>query len=81
MNERIRELYEQSWVHGSYQESIEREFAGDEQRYRTVKTTDFDHEYFAALIIRECAGIVKYYHTRNETVTPQQILQHFRVEE
>jgi hypothetical protein len=37
-------------------------------------------EKFAQLIVEECADIVKYYHSRNETVTPRQILQHFGVE-
>jgi len=38
-------------------------------------------EKFAQLIIQECAGIVKYYHIRNECVSPRQIKQHFGVEE
>jgi hypothetical protein len=38
-------------------------------------------EEFAKLIIRECASVVNYYHSRNETVTPRQILQHFGVKE
>jgi hypothetical protein len=45
------------------------------------KILTFNQEKFAELIVRECAGVVKYYHTRNETVTPQQILQHFGVSE
>ena len=42
---------------------------------------DTVYEKFAELIVRECAGIVKYYHSRNESVTPGQILQHFKVKE
>jgi hypothetical protein len=52
MNPRIQKLYEQSWVEGSYQEPIQGEL-GDEQRYRTVKTWNFDHEHFAQLIVKE----------------------------
>ena len=37
-------------------------------------------EKFAELIVRECAEVVNYYHTRNESVTPSQILQHFGVD-
>lgn len=37
-------------------------------------------ERFAELIVRECADVVKYYHSRNESVTPGQILQHFGIE-
>lgn len=55
MNPRIQKLYEQSWVEGSYQEPIQGEL-GDEQRYRTVKTCNFDHEHFAQLIVREYAS-------------------------
>jgi hypothetical protein len=55
MNPRIQKLYEQSWVEGSYQEPIQGEL-GDEQRYRTVKTHNFDHEKFAQLIVRESAN-------------------------
>ena len=47
-----------------------------DKMYATV-----DLEEFAELIVEECADIVKYYHSRNETVTPRQILQHFGVEE
>jgi hypothetical protein len=42
---------------------------------------DFDYEKFAELMVRECAEFVNYYHSRNEPVTPQQILRHFGVEE
>lgn len=52
----IQELYEQSWVEGSYQEPVQGEM-GDEQRYRTVKTSNFDHKHFAEMIIRECSRI------------------------
>ena len=38
-------------------------------------------EKFAELIVRECADVVKYYHTRNELLTPSQLLQHFGVDE
>ena len=38
-------------------------------------------EKFAELIVRECADVVKYYHSRNEPFTSRQILQHFGVEE
>lgn len=58
MNPRIQKLYEQSWVEGSYQEPITNDDVGvfgNEQRYRTVKTSHFHHEHFAHLIIRECA--------------------------
>ena len=34
---------------------------------------------FAELIVKECAEVVNYYHTRNESVTPNQILQHFGI--
>jgi hypothetical protein len=66
MNERIRELAEQA-------------------RFTWVEndkdiTGGVDLEKFAELIVEECADIVKYYHSRNETVTPRQILQHFGVE-
>ena len=57
MNKRIQKLYEQSWVEGSYQEPITNDDAGvfgNEQRYRTVKTSHFHHEHFAQLIVREC---------------------------
>ena len=58
MNPRIQKLYEQSWVESSYQEPVLNDdigVFGDEQRYRTVKTWNFDHEHFAQMIIRECA--------------------------
>ena len=38
-------------------------------------------EKFARLIVKESAEVVNYYHSRNEPVTPQQILRHFGVEE
>jgi hypothetical protein len=67
MNKRIKDLYIQT----------RNEFGvlGE------VLTPGAISDKFAEKIIRECAGVVKYYHTRNETVTPQQILQHFGVEE
>ena len=67
MNERIRELARQA------------KFTWVENDKDI--TGGVDLEKFAELIVRECADIVKYYHTRNEAVTPQQILQHFGVEE
>lgn len=36
---------------------------------------------FVELMVKECADVVNYYHSRNEPVTPRQILQHFGVEE
>jgi hypothetical protein len=68
MNDRIRELAEQA--------TEVSEFLSGECCPPTP-----DLEKFTQLIVRECADIVKYYHTRNEAVTPQQILQHFGVEE
>ena len=41
---------------------------------------NIDLEKFAELIVQECADVVKYYHSRNESVTPGQILQHFGIE-
>jgi hypothetical protein len=38
-------------------------------------------EEFALMIVKESAEVVNYYHSRNEPVTPQQILRHFGVEE
>jgi hypothetical protein len=38
-------------------------------------------EKLIELTVRECAEVVNYYHSRNEPVTPQQILRHFGVEE
>lgn len=38
-------------------------------------------EKFAELLVRECAEVVNYCHSRYELVTPQQILRHFGVEE
>ena len=38
------------------------------------------NERFAELIVRESAGVVNYYHSRNEPVTSQQILRHFGIE-
>lgn len=37
-------------------------------------------EKLIELTVRECAEVVNYYHSRNEPVTPQQILRHFGVE-
>ena len=37
-------------------------------------------EKFAEMIVKESAEVVNYYHSRNEPVTPQQILRHFGVE-
>ena len=38
-------------------------------------------EKFAEALIKECAEVVNYCHSRYELVTPQQILQHFGVSE
>jgi hypothetical protein len=37
-------------------------------------------EKFAELIVRECASVVDYYHTRNEPVSGRNVKQHFGVE-
>jgi hypothetical protein len=42
---------------------------------------EFDANRFAELIVKECAGLAQYYYTRNECVSPQQIKQHFGIEE
>ena len=58
MNPHIQKLYEQSWVEGSYQEPITNDDVGvfgNEQRYRTVKTSHFHLEHFAMLIVKKCA--------------------------
>jgi hypothetical protein len=68
MNERIKELLKKAT------RRVDRED-------REWVFSEVDQKKFAQLIVRECADIVKYYHTRNEAVTPQQILQHFGVEE
>ena len=68
MNEQIKLLAEQARKH-----------------FPKTKTSGeywvFDEEKFAELIVRECADVVKYYHTRNELLTPSQLLQHFGVDE
>ena len=69
MNERIRQLEDACWE-GAWS----KEGGGG---YYPV----FNKEKFAELIVRECADTVKYYYSRNETVTPRQILQHFGVKE
>ena len=69
MNERIRKLAERA----GYSPLEPRAFADDLQEVFLQK--------FAELIVRECADVVNYYHSRNESVTPRQILQHFGVEE
>jgi hypothetical protein len=38
-------------------------------------------EAFAVLLVKESAEFVNYYHSRNEPVTPQQILRHFGITE
>lgn len=68
MNERIQLLAEQSTKHYPATET-------------SGEFSTFDKEKFAELIVQECADVVKYYHSRNESVTPGQILQHFGVEE
>jgi hypothetical protein len=74
MNERIRELAEQANKWSS--EEFHRLFLNGID----VAMQELFNEKFAELIVEECADTVKYYHSRNETVTPRQILQHFGVE-
>ena len=64
MNERIRELALQATKHYPATES-------------SGEFSTFDKEKFAELIVRECADVVNYYHSRNELITSGQILQHF----
>ena len=71
MNERIRELVGQAKFMA--EETINKQIS------KNVELDAFA-EKFAELIVRECADVVKYYHSRNESVTPGQILQHFGVE-
>ena len=72
--ERIRELAQQAGIKYGVRDDVyySKSFDGV---YR------LDMEKFAELIVKECADVVKYYHTRNESVTPHQIKQHFGVEE
>ena len=65
MNERIRELAIEA---GYSKDFVEIGLPGNQLK-------------FAELIVRECIGVVNYYHTRNESVTPHQIKQHFGVKE
>lgn len=85
MNERIRELivrlvpdafmtYKGYLYHSSDPKVLEH--SDPEPLY-----TRQELEKFAELIVKECADVVKYYHTRNESVTPHQIKQHFGVTE
>ena len=71
MNDKIKLLAEQADAYAH--------LTGEGMIYQ--KTWDRYTEKFAELIVRECADVVKYYHSRNESVTPGQILQHFGVEE
>lgn len=72
--ERLRELAQQAGIKYGVRDDVyySKSFDGV---YR------LDMEKFAELIVRECSDVVKYYHSRNESVTPGQILQHFGVEE
>jgi hypothetical protein len=76
MNERIRELYRQA-NEQAHQQACEKN-----KTNRPQNNTVWNEfvPLFSELIVRECASVVDYYHTRNETVTPRQILQHFGVE-
>ena len=69
MNERIRELAEQS-----YKEVIEtNDYNGDAYTVR-----EFDQEKFAELIVRECALVV---HKKIGPKSALNVLEHFGVEE
>lgn len=78
MNERIKELAEQS-----YKEVIET----NDYNGSAYTVHEFDQKKFAELIIRECAEFVRkqnYESIRNEepyNVTSTDILKHFGVEE
>jgi beta-glucosidase/6-phospho-beta-glucosidase/beta-galactosidase len=72
MNERIKELAFEAM-------SINQKVSDDSFFVEVSKLEEF--EKFAELIVRECSQVVNYYHSRNEPVTPQQILRHFGVSE
>jgi hypothetical protein len=57
------------------------ERARDAMVERASGFREFDANRFAELIVKECAGLAQYYYTRNECVSPQQIKQHFGIEE
>lgn len=69
MNERIIEFARQTGFKVNWQH----------EDVQAIKIAQYKE--FAELIVRECADVVNYYHSRNESVTPRQILQHFGVEE
>jgi hypothetical protein len=78
MNERIKKLYEQAHIerHQEYFSSVV-----DPTITSISVTRHFNPDLFAELIVKECANTVEYYYSRNETVTPRQILQHFGIKE
>ena len=65
MNERIRELARQAGLIAPYGSDRE-------------GLSDFDYREFAELIVRECADVV---YSRSGHATPQDLYEHFGVEE
>jgi hypothetical protein len=68
MNERIRQLAEQTFYYGNWE--------GD-----GIFTGQLDLEKFARLIIKECAGLVDHVIMEDGTRRSDFILKHFGVEE
>lgn len=78
MNEQIKQLTVQALENSLFEPIDPTVTVGEGENKVTIPLVFA--EKFAELIVEECADIVKYYHSRNETVTPRQILQHFGVE-
>jgi len=79
MNERIKQLAEQAKCFMT--DDVSHLSRVHNRALSVDEAADIFEQKFAELIVRECADVVKYYHSRNESVTPGQILQHFGVEE
>ena len=74
MNERIKELAEQS---GVYFGKAHKDYFGEEH-LAYISTTDIDVAKFAELIVRECAKVV---FEKTGPKSALNVLEHFGVEE
>ena len=83
MNERIREIALQAgdYTNAVYTVPVRSKTPGKIWEDGHIGWHEQFNEKFAELIVRECASVVDYYHTRNEPISGRNIKQHFGVEE